>query len=119
MASCRIGNRGASLCGRQPHMPAVRRLPHLAMSKSKLPGRQYKYRAFNVNTLRLLSEAEVYYANPVSFNDPLDCSPTIQIDTDRASLEKLCYKMLVAAYGKELALREMQNHRYMSTEYGD
>lgn len=97
----------------------VRRAAHLAMSQSKLPQRLYKYRAFNVNTLRLLSQAEVYYANPATFNDPLDCSPTIQVDTNSSLLEKLCYKMLVAAYGRERALRDMGNHRYMSTEYGD
>jgi len=89
------------------------------MSKSKLPRRLYKYCAFNVNTLRLLSEAEVFYANPTTFNDPLDCNPTIQIDTDVLPLEKLCYKMLSAAYGKERAQREIKNHRFRSTEYGD
>lgn len=75
------------------------------MTKSTLPHRLYKYRAFNVNTLRLLSEAEVYYADPADFNDPLDCSPTIEIDTDRSSLEKLCYKMLLATNGADTAKR--------------
>lgn len=89
------------------------------MQNSKLPRSLFKYRAFNVNTLRLLGEAEVCYAKPSGFNDPLDCCPTIQVDTDRTSLEKLCYKMLVAAYGEERALREIDNHRYMSTEHGD
>jgi len=89
------------------------------MPKSSPPKRLYKYRAFNVNSLRLLTGAEVYYANPAKFNDPLDSSPTIQIDTDRLPLQKLCYRMLLNAHGKEYALREMQNHQYMSTEYGD
>ncbi len=88
------------------------------MTKSTLPQRLYKYRAFNVNTLRLLSEAEVYYADPADFNDPLDCSPTIEIDTDRSSLEKLCYKMLLATNGADTAKRLLNEHRYMSTEYG-
>src|SRR5207302_6745181 len=89
------------------------------MAKSKLPRTLYKYRTFNVNTLRLLSQAEVYYASPAKFNDPLDCRPTVQVDADRSSLEKLYYKMLIVAHGKERALREIRNHRYMSTEYGD
>ena len=83
------------------------------------PKRLYKYRAFSVNTLRLLSEAEVYYAHPAAFNDPLDSSPTIQVDTDRATLEKLLYRMLFQSVGKEQALREIGNHRYMSIEIGD
>jgi Protein of unknown function (DUF2971) len=86
------------------------------MSKSKLPRWLYKYKAFNVNTLGLLSSAHVYYANPEKFNDPLDCKPTIQIDTDRSSLEKLCYKMLVAAYSEEHARRKITENRYLSEE---
>jgi Protein of unknown function (DUF2971) len=89
------------------------------MSKSKLPRWLYKYKAFNVNTLGLLSNAHVYYANPAKFNDPLDCKPTIQIDTDRSSIEKLCYKMLVAAYSKEEALLKIEGNRNLSTEDED
>lgn len=84
-----------------------------------LPRKLYKYRSFDVYSLRLLSKAESYYANPRSFNDPLDCNPTIQVDTDRASIKRLCFRMLAVAHGKEEARKEMKNHRYMSTEYGD
>jgi hypothetical protein len=56
------------------------------MPTQRSPKRLYKYRPFDVYTLRLLSEAEVFYADPASFNDPLDGSPTIQIDTDRPTL---------------------------------
>lgn len=89
------------------------------MPKSQPPKRLYKYRAFNVNTLRLLSEAEVYYADPTSFNDPLDSRPTIQIDADRIALENLLYQMLARSVSKEYAQKEIGNHRYMSSEYGD
>lgn len=89
------------------------------MPSSTPPNKLYKYRAYNVNTLRLLTHEQVYYADPRCFNDPLDCKPTIQIDTDRTSLEKLCYKMLVAAYGKDHALRKIDNHRAQSTQYDD
>ena len=89
------------------------------MSTRKLPRKLYKYRAFGVNSLRLLSKAEIYYAKPRSFNDPLDCDPTVQVDTDRASIERLCFRMLAVRHGKEKALKKMGNHRHMSTEYGD
>ena len=85
----------------------------------KLPRKLYKYRSFGINSLRLLSKAEIYYANPRSFNDPLDCDPAVQIDTDRASIERLCRRMLAVAHDEEKALKAMENHRYMSTEYGD
>jgi hypothetical protein len=87
--------------------------------ESKLPKKLYKYRKFNASTLRLISQAEVYYANPEVFNDPLDCRPVILVDTDVPTLEKVCYRMLVLARGKGKALASMRNHRYMSTEYGD
>ena len=89
------------------------------MAPKKLPRRLYKYRSFGINSLRLLSEAKIFYANPKSFNDPLDCDPTVEIDTDRGSLEKLCYRMLAAAKGKDEALKEIDNHRYMSSEFGN
>lgn len=89
------------------------------MRTSKLPRYLYKYRAFNVNALRQLDLSEVYYADPSKFNDPLDSNPTIHVDTDLQSLERLLYRMLVKLSGKERALKEMDNHRYMSTEYGD
>jgi hypothetical protein len=87
--------------------------------KPKLPRKLYKYRRFNTSTLRLLSQAEVYYADPELFNDPLDCRPVIRTDTEVPTLEKTCYRMLVLARGKEKALANMNNHRYMSTQHGD
>jgi hypothetical protein len=90
------------------------------MGKPSVPPRRlYKYRAFNANTLRLLSQAEIYYANPAHFNDPMDCRPEIEIDIDLKTLEKLCYRLLVLNRGKDAAIACMRNHRYMSTEYGN
>jgi hypothetical protein len=89
------------------------------MNTPKLPRYLYKYRAFDANALRQLDLAEVYYADPSKFNDPLDCNPTIQVDKDLQSLERLLSRMLVRSSSKENALAEIDNHRYMSTEYGD
>lgn len=83
------------------------------------PKKLYKYRPFNVRTLRLLAEGESYYADPKSFNDPLDCRPVVSVDTDLTTLEKLCYRMLVLARDKEKALARIREHRYLSSEYGD
>jgi hypothetical protein len=84
-----------------------------------LPKKLYKFRKFNASTLRLISQGEVYYADPDVFNDPLDCRPVIRIDTDVPTIEKVCYRMLVLKRGKENALASMSNHRYLSEEYGD
>lgn len=58
-----------------------------------IPEKLYKYRSFNAYTLSLLCEDEVYYAPPSSFNDPLDCNPTIENDLDLVSLKNLYQKM--------------------------
>jgi hypothetical protein len=86
---------------------------------SALPTRLYKYRKFNTSTLRLITKAESYYADPETFNDPLDCRPVIQLDTDTSTLEKVCYRMLVLVHDKKQALSTMTNFRYLSSEHGD
>lgn len=55
----------------------------------KDPKTFYKYRAFNTTTLDALCHDTVFYANPGSFNDPLDCNPTIECDSPIEDLRKL------------------------------
>ena len=92
------------------------------MATRLLPSKLYKYCSFDINSLRLLSEAEAYYANPKSFNDPLDCDGTVRGDTDLTSWEKLCSQMVASAYlqnGMESARKKIQELRYMSMKTGD
>jgi hypothetical protein len=89
------------------------------MKNLPTPENLYKYRTFNVHTLRMLTDAEVYYANPEKFNDPLDCRPTIRMDTELPHLEKLCYKMCLTINGKDPAVKKIKECRYMSTQFGD
>lgn len=86
---------------------------------SKPPEKLYKYQTFNSYALRLLCEAEVYYANPKQFNDPLDCDPTITADVDTKTLARLCLEMGVAALGKDHAVTLLNNNRRMSAHYGE
>ena len=82
------------------------------------PQTLYKYRTFNVHSLRLLSQGEIYYAAPKSFNDPLDCNPTLFIDTERTCLEELFLNMLGSAEGPQKAQHVLEDYRDQSTEYG-
>lgn len=84
-----------------------------------MSGKLYKYRPFGVNSLRAITEAEVFYARPTSFNDPLDCDPTIDMDIDRVHLERLLYRMLLQRKSDEEARQDIGYLRYMSSEYGD
>jgi len=79
----------------------------------------YKYRPFGVYSLRELCESEVYFSDPKQFNDPLDCSPTLINDVSLDDLEKLCYRMISNRYDEVRASSDIQNFRYLSTEYGD
>ena len=58
------------------------------MRKSKcLPRRFYKYREFNDNTLDMLVSDKVFYADPSTFNDPLDSRPSVRGDLSEDALE--------------------------------
>src|SRR5688572_5972700 len=85
----------------------------------RIPRRLYKYRRFDAMALRLLSQGEVYYSDPRQFNDPMDCDPSIEIDVELDTLEKVCYQFLLGSQSKEQAIKRMNHHRYMSTECGD
>lgn len=82
-------------------MPDETRLP------PRLPAKLYKYRPFHVNTLRAMTEAEIFYAWPATFNDPLDCDPTLEVDIGRASLEQLLIAMLQRHMRKDEAVKDV------------
>lgn len=83
------------------------------------PKKLYKYRSFSVLSLRMITEAEVFYAQPKTFNDPLDCNPSFEADIGRLELEKTLYRLLRARMSKEDAWKAIDYNRYMSTEHGD
>jgi hypothetical protein len=86
----------------------------------RLPQRLYKYRSFNNIALRALTQPKVYYSDPRHFNDPLDCKPTIKVDVDLPSLERLCCKLLQdAGADKKEAANVIHDQHYASTRYGD
>lgn len=49
----------------------------------------YRYRAFNTATLDSLCLDTLHFANPGTFNDPLDCNPTVECDSDVHELRTL------------------------------
>lgn len=49
----------------------------------------YRYRAFSTNTLDSLCHDTLYFAHPGTFNDPLDCSPTLENDSSIDELRNL------------------------------
>lgn len=49
----------------------------------------YRFRGFNTNTLDALCHDRMYFAHPGTFNDPLDCSPTLERDSPLEELRNL------------------------------
>lgn len=97
------------------------------MSTKTHPRSLFKYRSFSKNTLRMFSEAEVFYARPQTFNDPFDCNPTVVADVDMKVVERLWKTVTVQRFSskgetldvaKQKAARQLGEHRYNATEYG-
>ena len=55
----------------------------------RLPTTYYRYRCFSTNTLDSLCHDRLYFAHPGTFNDPLDCDPTIECDSSLDELRHL------------------------------
>jgi hypothetical protein len=96
-------------------------------NEKSLPRRLYKYRAFSKKTLRMFSEAEVYFARPETFNDPFDCNPAVVSDVDMSEVERLWKRVAVRSHqargdsqdaAREKAARQLGEYRYNATEYG-
>ena len=66
---------------------------HKAMSPNP-PKTIYRYQRFNVTTVESLCHDTLYFANPAAFNDPLDCQPTIDADSDIDTLRHLLLELV-------------------------
>ena len=64
--------------------------------------RVYKYRAFSHHTLDMLVEDRLYFADPGTFNDPLDTKPRLDPDIDNAALERVLELLVVQRVEAEL-----------------
>jgi hypothetical protein len=81
------------------------------------PTKLYKYCPFDMYALRAISEAEVYYASPKAFNDPLDCNPTIDLDIETREAFSLLKNMLLQNRVKIDEINKMLVHiHYMAKE---
>lgn len=53
------------------------------------PAMFYRYRVFSTSTLDSLCHDTLHFAHPGTFNDPLDCSPNLDCDSDLENLRSL------------------------------
>ena len=84
-----------------------------------IPVRLYKYRAFNNQALGMLVVDNLYYANPSTFNDPLDSRPSLDADLDEDELEKTLIMLVEHRKTAEMrdAAKAMKAEGPRTTEY--
>lgn len=67
------------------------------------PKRLYKYRSFSDLTLGMLVDDTVYYADPATFNDPLDTKPALSTDVEAPVLGSCLTQMIETRTHAELS----------------
>jgi Protein of unknown function (DUF2971) len=56
---------------------------------NEIPKRLYKYRAFSNLTLDMLVNDKIFFADPSTFNDPLDTRPSLNTDLSAQNLQQI------------------------------
>ena len=69
---------------------------------SQSPRRLYKYRKFDARTLDMLISDRLFFADPSSFNDPLDTCPSLEIDVDEIELKKILSALIERRHNAEM-----------------
>lgn len=64
------------------------------MSKGQ-PRKVYRYRNFGELTMSTLCSDELYFAAPSTFNDPMDCQPTVVSDSNKQELKAILNELIV------------------------
>lgn len=67
-----------------------------------IPRRLFKYRAFNNLTLDIIIADNLFYADPSTFNDPLDTRPSLNTDLLVSDLERALRKLVERRVGAEI-----------------
>jgi hypothetical protein len=67
------------------------------------PRRIYKYRAFGDQSLEALVQDLLFFADPSTFNDPLDARPTLDADLPAAEMERVLRTLVERRLVDEMA----------------
>ena len=76
----------------------------------KTPRRLYKYRAFSDRTLSSLVEDQLFFADPSTFNDPLDTKPGVEIDLAEDQLETMLAAQMAAVHNATMTFARRLAH---------
>lgn len=84
----------------------------------EIPAKLYKYRRFDVMTLNMITDHGLFFADPRSFNDPLDCELAIEPDISPKRMSDL----LKVLYGPDREAHwhhEIASSVHYAGEHGD
>lgn len=70
--------------------------------RKSIPEIIYRYQAFNALSLDALCHDELYFSDPSNFNDPLDCNPAVERDSDRETLRQILSSLIQKRVKKEI-----------------
>jgi len=84
------------------------------MILSSTPTTVYRYRTFSASTVNLLCSDEQFFANPSDFNDPFDCSPIVEIDSDLSRLRAILRELVATRVHAE-TLAALRNAKFSET----
>lgn len=59
------------------------------------PKKVYKYKNFSSLTVDSLCRDELFFSDPSDFNDPLDCQPTVEADSNSEDLRSLLSELII------------------------
>ncbi|MCR9365461.1 DUF2971 domain-containing protein [Vibrio antiquarius] len=82
------------------------------------PQKVYRYRNFSELTLDSLCLDKLYFANPSSFNDPMDCQPTVISDSSKQELQAILYELVKRRVSSE-ALSSLKKAKYNKDDAKD
>lgn len=74
------------------------------MTAAHWPQRLYKYRTFSAQSLDSLLHDTVYYADPTTFNDPLDTQPSLKVDLPVEDMERVLRRLVEDRVTLELSV---------------
>jgi len=68
------------------------------------PKKIYRYQRFNTTAIESLSYDRLHFADPAAFNDPLDCQPRVESDSDKNTLRQLLTELVRRRVGAEASV---------------
>lgn len=83
-----------------------------------IPSVLYKYKTFSINSLDSLINDTVYLADPVSFNDPFDCQPSVVDDLkDIDVLRDIATELMLDTQSRDFVSSRNEVMKFIEYQY--